>query len=277
MLLTILILAVAVAAFLLAGKVLGVSKKQTEVMLYAKKAITLVAVVLVVWGVNRTGLGTQYYLTQVNPMILQDMVENMREVQTSQSTKEMKKFVAKNSAEMQANAPILGNPEGSKVIYLFSDFTCPYCVRVHGELNKVIAEDPEVMVVLKNFSVHGIMSDIPAKATIAAKLQSNAKAAKLADMLMSSQKWYESARSAGDQAKAGALVLEGVMKVAREAGLDVKQLEKDMAESKEVMAEFYQVRELSQKFNISGTPFLIINNQAFPGAIPADQIRQALR
>ncbi|MDR0449296.1 MAG: thioredoxin domain-containing protein [Rickettsiales bacterium] len=276
MLLTILILAVAVAAFLFAGKVAGISKKQSEVMLYAQKAVSLVAVVLVVWGVNRTGLGTQYYLTQVNPMILQEMVESMREIQTNSSSKELKKYVSKNAKEMEANAPVLGNEGGSKTIFLFSDYTCPYCQRVHGELMRVIADDPEVRVVLKNFSVHGIMSDIPAQAVIAAKLQGNDKAAKLDALLTSNTKWYDVARTATDQSKAASAIFENVMKLAKDAGLDAKRLEKDMKEAKEVQIELYQVRELSQKFNISGTPFLIINNQAFPGAIPYDQIRAAL-
>ena len=65
------------------------------------------------------------------------------------------------------------------------------------------------------------------------------------------------------------------MKYAEEAGLDTKQLKTDM--NGEVVArELANVRDLAQIFEISGTPFLIVNEQAFPGAIPASQIKAAL-
>jgi len=265
--------------YLLSGMLFLGNKKQSNATLYAiaKRAVRLVALVLVIWGVNRTGLGTSNYLVNQNPMILQDMVESMRDQQTKQSSRELTRYIARNAPMLEINAPIAGNVDGSKVIYLFTAATCPFCHRVASELNRVIADDSEVKLVIKNFSVHGILSDIPSKATIAAKLQSNEKAVALDKLLMSSTKWYEDARSAGDQTKAGAIVLKNVLNLAKEVGLDVKRLEKDMNEAPEVAREMNQVRELSQRFNITGTPFLIINGQAFPGAIPYDQIRAALK
>ena len=65
------------------------------------------------------------------------------------------------------------------------------------------------------------------------------------------------------------------MKLAAEAGLDTAQLEKDM--NGEVVArELKNVRDLAQRFEISGTPYLVIGEEAFPGAIPYDQIIKAL-
>mgnify|MGYP003556977329 CR=1 FL=1 len=65
------------------------------------------------------------------------------------------------------------------------------------------------------------------------------------------------------------------MKFAEEAGLDVEQLKKDM--NGEVVArELANVRDLAQQFEITGTPFLIIGEEAFPGAIPAARINEAL-
>jgi len=64
-------------------------------------------------------------------------------------------------------------------------------------------------------------------------------------------------------------------KYAREVGLDVAQLEKDIT-GPTVARELAQVRELAQRFNIQGAPYLIINDQTFPGAIPFHQIMSAL-
>ena len=78
-----------------------------------------------------------------------------------------------------------------------------------------------------------------------------------------------------DQSKIAEKVEKNVMKMAEEAGLDTKQLKQDM--NGEVVArEMANVRDLAQQFEISGTPFLIIQEQAFPGAIPYDQIIKAL-
>ena len=63
--------------------------------------------------------------------------------------------------------------------------------------------------------------------------------------------------------------------MAADAGLDTEQLKKDM-DSDVVARELRNVRDLAQRFEISGTPFLIIGEQAFPGAIPAAQIETAL-
>ena len=65
------------------------------------------------------------------------------------------------------------------------------------------------------------------------------------------------------------------MKMAAEAGLDTAQLEKDM-KGEVVAREMANVRDLAQRFEISGTPFLIVGEQAFPGAIPYQQIIDAL-
>ena len=43
-----------------------------------------------------------------------------------------------------------------------------------------------------------------------------------------------------------------------------------------VARELRNVRDLAQRFEISGTPFLIVGEQAFPGAVPAAQIETAL-
>ena len=79
-----------------------------------------------------------------------------------------------------------------------------------------------------------------------------------------------------DQSKLADKVHANVMKLAKEAGLDVAQLEKDM-KGEVVARELENVRDLAQRFEISGTPYLIIGEQAFPGAIPYNQIIDALK
>ena len=269
---TILVLIAAIALYMFGGALVKQdAKKPTQGAKLGKKAINLVAVLLIAGSVCR--LYTPMYLVNTNPMIIQEMVEAMQEQQNAEKNKAIRKHVRAKADTMVADAPVMGATDAKKTIFVWTDFSCPYCRRVHGELDRVLAERDDVRVVIKNFSIHGDLSDAPAKATIAAKLQDSDKAAKLVDMLMTRE--YYSRDDMKDQAKLGEKVHKNVMKFAKEAGLDVEQLEKDM-KGEVVARELANVRDLAQQFEITGTPFLIIGEEAFPGAIPAAKINEAL-
>ncbi len=269
---TILVLVLAIALFLFGGELVKIdAKKPTTGSVLVKKTVKLVSVLLIAGCVCR--LYTPYYLTSVNPVILQEMVEAMQAQQNEMKNKAVREYVRKNGDAMAIDAPVLGNVDAENTIYVWTAASCGYCRRVHGELDRVLKERDDVRVVIKNFSIHGVMSDAPARAMIAAKLQGNDKAAKLVDMIMTRE--YRPQEKIDDQAKLAAAIEKNIMKFATEAGLDTDQLKKDM-EGEVVARELANVRELAQRFEITGTPFLIINEQAFPGAIPASQITAAL-
>ena len=271
---TILILVVGVLLFLFGGMLLpkGDEKKPSAGKIVAKKCISVIAIILIAGSMCR--LYMPYYLTAVNPAIVQEMVTGMQEQQQAEKNKQIRKFVRSEGDKMMRDAPVLGNREGAKkTIYVWTDFSCPYCRRVHGELARVLADRDDVRVVVKNFSIHGPLSDAPAKAVIAAKLQDPPKAAELTDMLMTRE--FYSQDDLKDQSKIGEKVEANVMKMAKEVGLDTEKLKEDM-KGDVVARELRNVRDLAQRFEISGTPFLIVGEQAFPGAVPAAQIETAL-
>ncbi len=269
---TILILLVAVAVFLFSGfiadKIMGTKTSNKKNIV--KSAFAAVAVIFIV------GTVTPLYLVKVNPGILQQMVTEMQKQEQEKTSKNIRKYVRDNGDKMMADAPIMGNKDASaeKTIYLFSAHSCGYCRRAHAELERLVADRDDVRVVLKNFSIHGHLSDAPARAVIAAKLQDNAKAIALDKELMKG-KYYDQ-EDLKDQKKAPEIVKKNVLEIAEKAGLDVEKLEKDMT-GPEVAREMGQVRELAQRFGIQGTPFLIIGDQAFPGAISYGQMVEALK
>ena len=270
---TILILILAIALYMFGYKLVKHDNKKASVMdIIMHKGINVIAIILIAGSVCR--LWTPVYLVHTNPAILQEMVQNMQAQQEKVKNKEVRKYVKNHLNDMIGHAPIAGNVDAKNTIFLWSDYSCPYCRRVHAELARVMAERDDVRIVLKNFSIHGALSDAPAKAVIAAKIQDNAKAAALDKLLM--DKEYYTQDDMKDQAKLPERIHASVMKLAKEAGLDTKQLEKDM-EGDIVKAELQNVRELAQRFEISGTPYLIINDRAFPGAIPYAQIVDALK
>ena len=270
---TIIILVMAIALYVFGGMfVKHDGKKPSAKGFIMHKGISVVAILLIAGCVCR--LWTPVYLTKTNPGILQDMVSAMQEQQEAEKNKEVRKYVSKHMDEMIADAPIAGNVNAEKTIFLFSDYSCPYCRRVHSELSRVLAERDDVRVVLKNFSIHGVLSDAPARAVIAAKMQSNEKAAALDKLLMDRE--YYKQDDLKKQDKLAETIEANVMKLAKEAGLDTKQLAQDM-QSATVENEFRNVHDLAQRFEIRGTPFLIIATEAFPGAIPYSRIIEALK
>ena len=270
---TILVLVVGVLLYLFGGMLLpkGDEKKPSAGKVVAKKCISVIAIILIAGSMCR--LYTPYYLTAINPAIVQEMVNGMQEQQQAEKNKQIRKFVRSEGDKMMRDAPILGNRDAKKTIYVWTDFSCPYCRRVHGEIERVLEDRDDTRVVIKNFSIHGPLSDGPARAVIAANMQDPAKAAELTNMLMTREFYTQD--DLKDQDKIAEKVEANVMKMAAEAGLDTEQLKKDM-DSDVVARELRNVRDLAQRFEISGTPFLIIGEKAFPGAIPAAQIETAL-
>jgi len=269
---TILVLLLAIALFLFGGMLVkGDAKKQTLGFIVCKKSIKLLAIILIAGCVTR--LYVPYYLTSVNPMILQDMANNLQAQQQVEKNKAVRAYVRSNAPKMMADAPVLGNRDAKKTIFVWTDFSCPFCRRVHGELARVLDERDDVRVVVKNFSIHGALSDGPAKAAIAAKMQDADKAAVFVDMMMTRDFYTQD--DLKDQSKVAEKVEANIMKMAKEAGLDTEKLKKDM-NNEIVSREMANVRDLAQRFEINGTPFLVIGDQAFPGAIPYEQIMTAL-
>ena len=181
---TILVLVVGVLLYLFGGMLLpkGDEKKPSAGKVVAKKCISVIAIILIAGSMCR--LYTPYYLTAINPAIVQEMVNGMQEQQQAEKNKQIRKFVRSEGDKMMRDAPILGNRDAKKTIYVWTDFSCPYCRRVHGEIERVLADRDDTRVVIKNFSIHGPLSDGPARAVIAANMQDPAKAAELTNMLM---------------------------------------------------------------------------------------------
>ena len=46
---------------------------------------------------------------------------------------------------------ILGNPNGKKRLFVFTDPECPFCAKMHAELKKLVALEPDLVVYIKLF------------------------------------------------------------------------------------------------------------------------------
>jgi len=154
---------------------------------------------------------------------------------------------------------VAGNPQGDVTIVEFFDYKCGYCKRAVDSLMKVVEEDGNVRLVLKEFPILGEESVQASLAAIAA---------------LSQGERYLDFHIALLRTR-GALDTDKIMQVAREAGLDTKRLKRDMA-SDEAQAVIDRSYELARQIGIDGTPAFIIADKLVPGALPEARLKELI-
>lgn len=204
-----------------------------------------------IWSVS--GLAdkrTKSYLLG-NPQILPEMAEAYQKQEASGRLTEV-------ADEVMAPFPgaVMGNPNGSKVLVEFSDYNCGFCQKSHSDVAKLIAEDPEVKVVMRELPIFD-GSEAAARMGLAAAKQ-GLYTEFHAKMFQMSPANAETARAA-----------------AKAAGLDMEKAEADAA-SPEVDLELVRSRNLAQALGFSGTPSWVVKGNTFEGAVGFDGLKEAL-
>ncbi len=148
--------------------------------------------------------------------------EAMTELSKRQAAAEAAKHAAgvANNADAIFNSPrnvTLGNKDGDVTFVEFFDYNCGYCKRAMTDMMELMKADPKLKVVLKEFPVLSAGSVEAAQVGVAVRMQ-DPTGKKYLDF---HQKLL-TGRGAADKARA--------MAVAKEVGLDMAKLEKDLGE-----------------------------------------------
>jgi protein-disulfide isomerase len=145
--------------------------------------------------------------------------------------------------------PVGGNPRGKVTLVEFFDYRCPYCKETQPALEKLAAQDPELRLVYKEFPILGPVSVTAAHAALAAARQGK----------------YEAFHRAMMEVR-GNLAEDTVFRVAKSVGLDVAQLQRDMA-APSIAAAVEANMKLADALDINGTPAFVIGDRVVPGAV----------
>jgi protein-disulfide isomerase len=193
--------------------------------------------------------------------------EAMNELNKRQAADEAAKHEASITENSQAifNSPrnvTLGNKSGDVTFVEFFDYNCGYCKRAMTDMMDLMKADPKLKVVLKEFPVLSEGSVEAAKVAVAVRMQ-DPGGAKYLDF---HQKLL-GGRGAADKARA--------LAVAKDAGLDVARIEKDMA-SPEVKATIEENFKLAESMGMNGTPSYVIGKQVVVGAIGLDGLKEKI-
>lgn len=148
------------------------------------------------------------------------------------------------------DAPMIAPAGYDVTIVEYLDYQCPACRASHGPLKQLLAKDKKVRVIFRDWPIFGAMSQRAALWAIASKYQG--KYVAFHDALFA-------APLPLDQA--------GIEAAAKQAGVDIAQLKKDIVTHTEDIEDLLARNdEQAQMLGLDGTPGFIIGSvQSFGG------------
>jgi protein-disulfide isomerase len=155
-------------------------------------------------------------------------------------------------------APVGGNPAGDVTVVEFFDYRCGYCRAMAPTLRELVAADPGVRIVYKEFPILGPDSLLAARAALAARAQGRYLP------------FHEALMAAKDP-----LTLPSILAVARGVGLDPGRLERDM-EAPEIGQAIERNHALAQALGVNATPAFVVGAVAVRGAVDLATLREVV-
>jgi protein-disulfide isomerase len=197
-----------------------------------------------------------------HPEVLEEAMTELGKRQAAAEDEKHKASIENNSQAI-FNSPrgvTLGNKDGDVTFVEFFDYNCGYCKRAMADMLELMKSDPKLKVVLKEFPVLSQGSVEAAQVAVAVRMQdpTGKKYLEFHQKLLGG-------RGAADKARA--------LAVAKEVGLDMARLEKDMA-SPEARATIEENFKLAESMGMNGTPSYVIGKQVVVGAVGLENLKE---
>src|SRR3954463_2135586 len=199
-----------------------------------------------------------------HPEVLEEAMAELSKRQAAAETEKHEASIASN-AQTIFNSPrgvVLGNKDGDVTFVEFFDYNCGYCKRAMTDMLDLMKSDPKLKVVLKEFPVLSQASVEAAQVGVAVRMQ-DPTGKKYLDF----HQRLLSGRGQADKARA--------MAAAKEAGLDMARIEKDLA-SPEVRATLEENLKLAEAMGMNGTPSYVIGKQVVIGAVGLESLKEKI-
>jgi len=211
-------------------------------------------------AIAQTGAPSPQSIEQVVTQLLKRRPELVREALdelqrrelSARAQQERKSLAAAAKAILDASdATVLGNPAGDVTLVEFIDYHCGYCRKLAPAIETLIQRDSQLRVLVKHLPILGPES------IAAAQLALSAGQGAVAQQVHKALLGAEAIDAASLQA------------VARQFGLkpvDVMAVNRQLGE----------VRVLSERLGIQGTPALIVGDVMFRGAVGTEELAAAI-
>ena len=210
--------------------------------------------------------------SDVEKIIREYLVENPEIIAEAMTELERRQTEAEEQARAQALADsadilfdstrqvVMGNPNGSVTLVEFFDYNCGYCKRAYADKMRLIEEDPDLRLVLKEFPVLGQGSVEAAVVAIAVNEVAPEKYAEFHENLLLSR---------------GQANSQSALRVVESLGIDLEAVQASMSsdEPGHVIEEVYTI---ANRLGLTGTPSYVVGDEVVFGAVGYDQLRSKL-
>ncbi|WP_310498600.1 DsbA family protein [Sandarakinorhabdus sp.] len=188
-----------------------------------------------------------------HPEILPEAMQRLEDRQNA-------RLLSANRSILEAGFPgtTAGNPTGDVTLVVFFDYACPYCRKGHADVKQLVASDPGVRIVYRDFPVLSPASEEAAMASLSAATQGRYRA--FHDAM------FDSPGKVGHDRTLG---LVGA------TGLDVARTTSDLT-APALKAEVARNLALGRALGLTGTPSYIVGDRILSGAVGFDRLKEAV-
>lgn len=187
-----------------------------------------------------------------HPEILPQAMENLAR---RESAKQLSGI--RGDVEKPFPGAVLGNPQGKVTLVEFTDFACGYCRQSVAEVEQLIAEHPDLRVVVRELPILSPESGEAARWALAAAEQGKYAA------------FHNAMFAAG---RPGA---DTIQAAAQAAGLDLPRARATIADPR-IEAELKRNYAFAQQLGFNGTPSWIVGDQIISGAVGKERLTKAI-
>lgn len=198
-----------------------------------------------------------------DPTILQRMNDKLQQQTAIAQRAAEKEEIDAHYADLfqSPDGVVLGNPKGDVTLVEMFDYNCVYCRRALPDMAQLIADDPNLRIILKQFPILS---------------QGSVDAARVAYLVSQDPKInYWDFHQKLFSMRAGEVGADQALQVASDLGGNRGELMLDM-NAPRINSMIQKNYDLAKALGIGGTPSYVIGDEMIAGAAPIDELKTAI-
>ncbi len=194
-----------------------------------------------------------------NPQIVRDALEELQRREAAAAEQARADAIVASTDLLTSSdyQTVLGNPEGDVTLVEFFDYNCSYCKRAYGDMRRLMDEDPNLRIVLKEFPVLGPGSVEAARIAAAVSLVAPEQYGAFHEMLLD---------------RAGRVNEAAALAVVDDIGVNSADILARL-EDPQVMSYIEEAYMLADRLGLTGTPSYVVGNRVVIGAVGYDRLK----
>ena len=198
-----------------------------------------------------------------HPEVLRDAITELDNREKMAENDARKKALNDLSGQLTSSPDgfVIGNPQGKITLVEFFDYNCGFCKRALPDLGRLMADNKDLKVVLRDFP---ILSPSSVDAALVAGAAHN--------QFPGDKFWDFHRKLLSERNLVGK---EQAMAVAKDMGADMSKISDDAA-SPAVRKAIQQSDSLAKSLSLNGTPTYVVGDDVLVGAVGYDEINKAI-